>query len=63
MLPLLELAQAGGDTVAFLKFTMLPLLTSDTATYKILKLDVFGAESHSNSARVEPKTEIKIPLD
>jgi predicted ATPase len=40
---LLELSQAGGDTVAFLKFTMLPLLTSDTVTYKQLKQDVFGA--------------------
>jgi predicted ATPase len=40
---LLELSQAGGDTVAFLKFTMLPLLTSDTAAYKQLNQDVFGA--------------------
>jgi predicted ATPase len=40
---LLELSHAGGDTVAFLRFTMLPLLTHETATYKQLKHDVFGA--------------------
>jgi hypothetical protein len=40
---LLELAQPGGDAAAFLKFAMLPLLTKDTAAYKQLKSDVFGA--------------------
>ena len=38
----LELSQCGGDAIAFLKFTMLPLLTTDTAAYKQLKQDVFA---------------------